>query len=114
MDEFNLNLEVINDGKITDELLNTLVYPCVIVSGVQLEYELEFLKTRVTDPTKSLPLYAYVDGRFEPLDKVELTLDSLLLLKSVNNYTLYLCKSKDQRKEIDLSDPNTYLKFLSV
>ena len=108
-----LNLEVFNDG-ITESLYDSLQYPCVIVCGIKLEYELEFLRTRVTDEAKSLPLYAYVDNKFVDVGKVELSLNALLLLKCVNDYTLYLCKSKDLRKELDLKDPNMFLKFISI
>lgn len=111
MNELNLDCY---DSRIEEELKQTLQYPCLVIRNLQLECEIEFLKMRVGDTSKSLQAYAVVDGEYIDVGAIELTLESIMTLRSINDYQVILYRSLDDYSNIDLNDPKTYINLLSI
>lgn len=94
-----------------------LSYPCGIISGINSTHEVEYLKNRRCDEDSSLPLYINYEGLVLPMGKIELTMDYLLMLKTLDvgkEYKLRIYKTKDSYTEIELNDAETLIKFIKL
>lgn len=103
--------EYVEDNSFLMEGLN---YPCLFIEGITSEEEVFFFKNRKIDSDMKLPLYCKVDGVPIAVGEFELTLDALLMLRSIFDYKLYLYKSVGVVTEIDLNDTKTLLKFIRL
>ncbi len=97
-----------------DIVMRGLKYPCLFIDGVTSEEEVNFLKGRKNSSGMCLPLYCSVDGVPIEIGEFEMTLDSLLILRSIFDYKLYLHKAIGVITEIDLNDTSTLLKFIRL
>lgn len=111
-DNLDLKLDMYDDSQIEEELIKKLNFPCVVIYGLKLEYEVDFLKGRKGDPSRSINQYAYVNGEFISVGMLELSIDSMLMLRQTNDYDVVLYKSADENVKIDLNNPNTYLNYI--
>ena len=114
MSDVTVTLDEYSDSEFQEEMLARLDYPSVFISGINTVEELDFFNKRTFDGDRALPLYAMLEGQAHKLGMLDLTLDSLLSLKSIFNYELELHSSRDEFVSLDLCNPNTLIKFISV
>lgn len=90
-------------------------YPCIAIYGIETENEFLFFRDRIVkDDSVCLPMYFECEGQLVELGKFPLTLDFLLALRSIGDYTIFLCSSESEKKQIDLNDPDTLIKFIKL
>lgn len=122
-----VELELDSDYGTEDENYNTpnesksnlanVNYPCGIITGISSTHEVEYLKNCKCDESASLPLYINYEGLVLPMGNIELSLNYLLMLRTLDvgrEYKLKIYKSEDNFTEIDLNDPNTLIKFIKL
>lgn len=109
-----MNIELEEYVEDDDILMQGVQYPCLFIEGVTSEEEVIFLKNRKHETDLCLPLYCKVEGVPVEIGEFEMTLDSLLTLRSVFDYQLFLHKAVGVVTEIDLNDTNTLLKFIRL
>lgn len=91
-----------------------LQYPYVMIEGVTTEEEREYFLTKFTDKNKSLPLYLKIEDRLIKTGSLELSVDSLLVVRSLDDYNVTLVIDESTSKQIDLNTPETFLNFLTL
>ena len=111
LEEVELELDEVEEDV---SLYEDLVYPCLVIRGITLVQELEYLGQIKSDDKRSLPLYVEFEGKAELLGKIEINIDTMLLLDLIGNgaYKLELCKSKNDRKELDVAKADTLIKLI--
>lgn len=107
-------LEECNDLEFEEMVGELLEYPCVFLYGVTSEEELTFFRKRKVSSEVSVKMYTSVDGTPLDLGFLELTLDSLLAIRSIFDYKLTLCRAKGKVTEIDLDNPEELIKFIRL
>lgn len=92
-----------------------LTYPCIVIEGVTTKPELEYLSRIPEKKGRSLPLFVHAFDMNLRLGwfPVESTTMILVSTISLGSYKVFLCKSENDRKEIDIDDMNTRLKSIS-
>lgn len=105
-------VDVINsvNEKISDEF----VYPCVLIRGIQSQEELTFFMNRRGSNDKLLPLFLDFEGYVKRIGVFEVSLNTLLVLRSVGNYELFIVKSPDEKVQIDLNSYKVLESFISL
>lgn len=101
------------DSFIADDRIN-VCYPHVLVEGVNTEEEVNYFHKRFCDKDKSVPLYIKFDTLYKCIGSFELTLDNLLLVRSISNYKVSLMVSADKSIDIDLNNPVSLLNFITL
>lgn len=90
-------------------------FPCVLLNGIETENEFLFFKNRtVDDPELCVPMYFECEGEKIKLGDFPLTLDFLLVLRSIGDYKVWLYTDANNRKLVDLNDANTLIKFIKL
>ena len=107
-----LELDVFNDD-VAEAIMDTIDYPCIVVEGVSSEYELEFL-SKLKSGNATFPLYCKVESVVRKIGVINMDIQTFLLLKSIDNYSVKLFGSKDSFSEIKLDDYHTFLKMLGM
>lgn len=113
-DNDDVVLETVQDDSIIYE---NIIYPCLIIKGVESIEEVEFLKRFCVDSsnTKSIFLYCFTNNDVAEIGYVKLTLDFLLILERMPNYKVVLLQSKNGKTiEVDLHNPDDLVKFISI
>ena len=91
------------------------VFPSIVIDGIKTENEFVFFHDRtVEDPEECLPMYFECEGEMVKLGLFPMTLDFLLTLRNIGNYTVTLCIEPTKKKAIDLNDPATLIKFIKL
>lgn len=112
MTEESINLSEVED-LIEKATLN--VFPSIVIDGIKTENEFIFFHNRtVDDPEECIPMYFECEGEMVKLGLFPMTLDFLLTLRNIGDYTVTLCTSPTEKKEIDLNNPETLLKFIKL
>lgn len=92
-----------------------VVYPSMLLDGVSTEEEFYFFRKREPkDKECAIPLYCTVEGKIAELGLIEISVDSLLFLRSVSDYEVSLMYSEDKKIPINLEDPETAAKFIRL
>lgn len=89
-------------------------FPCIIIEGVTTEEEVLYFNSKFCDANKSLPLYIEFDGIFKKIGSFELTLDNLLVVRSIDRYKIKLATSKEKLVDIDTESPDNLIKFITL
>lgn len=107
-------LEEYDDSEFKQAVSSNIKYPSILIEGIDSEEELAFFKSRYSDPDMSLPLYCMFDDVPFEVGKFELSFDSLLALRVIFEYKLWLQRSQDDKVFIDLNNPVMLLKFIKL
>lgn len=113
-DNDDVVLETVQDDSIIYE---SVIYPCLIIKGVESVEEVEFLKRFCVDSsnTKSIFLYCFTKNDVAEIGYVKLSLNFLLILERMPNYKVVLLQSKNGKTiEVDLHNPEDLAKFISI
>ena len=105
--------EVDISSDINQEISDEIQYPCVIIRGVETKEEVEFFLKRINGG-KALPLYLNFNNYVKRLGNFELSLNNLLLIRSISNYDLRLYKNNKDYLRINLNEPNQLIKFITL
>lgn len=104
-------------------------YPCVILTGVLTEVELEMLRDKldvysynlydedgedIHVVTESCPLYVEFENTIKEIGTFYFSLDYILNLKYVGDYNIRLCASENKVRTIDLMNGNDLLSFIRL
>lgn len=90
-------------------------FPCIVIDGIETENEFIFFKDRVVDdPELCIPMYFECENEMVKIGMFPLTLDFLLVLRSIGGYSLTLYTGEDECKPIDLDDVSTLMKFIKL
>ena len=106
-------LDEVSDDIFNEALSDSIVYPCVFISGLETEEEFLFFKRRGAGEPH-LPLYCDVEGRVVRLGEFELSLNSLLAVRQVYSYGITVHKNREEQVEINLDDPVELEKFIHL
>lgn len=109
-----VNLEEYHDDVFTESMYATVEYPCVFIEGVNTEEEIAYFRSHEYLEDASVPLYTLVEGIPLEIGRIDLTLQSLLTLRSIYAYGLTLFRSRDDSVTIDLNDANVLSKFIRL
>ncbi|MEY8333063.1 hypothetical protein AALB53_08165 [Lachnospiraceae bacterium 47-T17] len=107
-------LEEYNDYEFRQEMMKSVEYPSVFLTGISTLEELNFFKNRPYSENYSLPLYSIVDGQVYKIGMLDLSLDSLLSLRVIFNYEVVLLSDKDNSINLNLNDADTLIKFIKL
>lgn len=100
----------------TEEEIEEVQYPCLIVTGVNTKEEAKYFKTVCSITSEfidAFPLYIDIEG--EPVYLADFTITHQTLLKIAyifDNYGIKFYKSAEDSFDIDLKDQETYVRFL--
>jgi hypothetical protein len=108
-----LDLDVL-ESPVPEVYSEPLVYPCMILKGVDTIAEVLFLRKIIEESDVSLPLYCLVDGSYQKIGLSELTVQYLQILKYVGNYVVEIHKNESSVVELDLNSPDTYYNFMTL
>lgn len=104
----------LEDDYVEDES-DPLVYPSLVMSGVSLLSELQFLHSRPRKGKDRIPLFINFDGIIKQIGSVEFSLETFQICHYVNpEYRITLHKSPANSVELDLNDLSTYLKLIKI
>lgn len=115
-DVFTEDLEIEDIVEVENDEVD-FIYPCVLLSGVTTQWELEYLSKYTCQENASLPLYVEFEGMTGLVGSMELTSNYLLTLGTISGNTPYKLKiltSPTEEKEIDYKDAETLLKFIKL
>lgn len=112
--EEDVVLEEYDDSAFKQAMSETLKYPCILIEGVESEEELSFFKQRQVNPEYGLPFYCVLEDVPFEIGQFELSFDSLLSLRVIFSYKLWLLKSPDEKIFIDLNNPAMLFKFIKL
>lgn len=115
MSELEVTLDEVDDmspSGLADA--DSVKYPCIVIGGVTSEEEVKYFRNREVDEASSLPMYCLVEGIPLGLGGLELSLVSLLALRTLFPYKVTLYRSVNDSVEIDLNDANTLVKFIKL
>lgn len=110
----DLELEEFTDDEFRAAMLKDVTYPAIFITGITTLEELEFFKNRQYNAELALPLYGELYGQIHKIGMLDLTLDSLLSLRSIFHYELELRTGIDNVVSLDLDDPETLIKFIKL
>lgn len=105
-------LQEVDDFIQTD--LSNVKYPHVRIAGVTTEEEVIYFHKKFCDEGKSLPLYLAFENTYKCIGSFELTLDNLLVVRSIDNYKLDLIVAEDKVIPIDIENPVKLIKFITL
>ena len=108
----NLELQAIDD--FVEDNAGNLNYPHILIEGVTTEEEVLYFHKKFAEEGKSLPLYLKFDGIHQCIGSFNLTLDNLLVVRSIDKYGLSLVISEEQQLPIDLDDIGSLIKFITL
>lgn len=111
--------ESVNLNEVDDLIEHTQIseYPCLVIDGITTENEYIFFNQRTVkeeDKELCLPLYFNCEDSMVKITDLPMTLDSLLMLRNIGDYTLSLHRGDDDIVPIDLNDSNTLIKFIKL
>lgn len=96
----------------------TLKYPCMVISGLTLMDEVVYLQNHQCHIGTSMQLYINFQGQIFPLNKADLELRYLLLLKDLSPkdepYEVKIYMNENTSKNIDWSNPESLLLFAKL
>lgn len=110
----DLDLEVVDNSDFAASVSDQLEYPCIVLHGVTTVEELHFFSERYHTEESALPLFIEVEGQIKKIGFFELTLDSLLSIKCIAHYDIYLHRKSDDVVHLDLNDPALLIKFSKI
>ena len=90
-----------------------LVFPCVILHGLDTEAEFNYFRSKVIK-NQALPLYCIINDSYYRVGMINFDLDTMLSLRQIFDYQLELRKSMDNSVILDLNDPETLIKFIKL
>lgn len=93
---------------------NNVVFPHVLIEGINTEEEVNYFHKKFCDKDKSLPLYIKFDTMYRCIGNFELTLDNLLVIRSISDYKIALIVAEDKVLPVDLNDPASLIKFITL
>lgn len=91
-----------------------LLYPSVIIQGITTEEEVLYFHNKFSDSSRSVPLFIFFEGVYKRIGSFELSLDNLLVIRSVAKYQLKLMISEAKEVNIDLDNPEALLSFIKI
>lgn len=109
----SLEIAEVDEGS-SDVSSDKLVYPSIIIEGVELVEEIQFLFNYEFDASKSIPLFVKSFGVIKRIGSIELTLDAFQLIRTIADYKLTLMKTPTDMVNLDLNDPNTLIKLIKL
>ena len=92
-------------------------YPSVLLSGVQTEWELEYLSKYTCREDASLPLYVEFEGIIANVGNIELTSSYFITLTTLtkdNPYNIKLLLNAKEEKVIKYNEPEELVKFIKL
>lgn len=93
---------------------NSVKYPHVLIEGIETEEEVIYFNKKFNEKEKSLPLYLQFEGIYKCIGTFELTLDNLIVVRSIANYKLTLMTDENNSVPIDLNNPLNLMKFITL
>lgn len=117
------------DDLIEEESDTAIKYPCAVISGLLTVAEMQMLKEKVdtysetlfdefgeevTTTTESCPLYVDFDGILKEVGNFFFSLDYILHLNYVGQYSLTLMRDSDNSRAIDMKNGFDLLNFISL
>lgn len=102
------------DDSLTKMLQDKMEYPCVVISGVTSNEEVEYFRNRLCTSDACVTAYCFVDDTPVKIGQLELTLSGLLTLRSIFDYGVELRVSPERTRVIDLNDPSMLVKFIRL
>ena len=88
-----------------------LTYPCLVIEGVLVVQEIEYLRSKEVDPEYAVPLYLNFQGSYSLQGEADISMDGLLSLKSLGySLTLYT----PDGSPVPLEGPEDLIKFMKV
>lgn len=111
MDEL-LELQAIDD--FVEVKRTSVKYPHVLIEGIVTEEEVTYFNKKFNDKEKSIPLYLQFENVYKCIGSFELTLDNLIVVRSIADYKLTLLVEEGNAIPIDLNDPIKLLKFITL
>lgn len=112
-DAVEMSLEELDLNNNDEAAQIVLSYPCVIMSGVHSQEEYDFFN-QAGHRDNTIPGYVEIDGVFVKMMDFDFSIDTLLKLKFLGNYTLTLYRSEDDSVPIDLENPYFLMKFIKL
>lgn len=110
-----INLDVISVDYAKEDMSDKIQYPCVFIDGIDTLEEVDFFSNlKTNDRGNILPLYIIIDGVTKRVCDFDLSFANLLLLSRMSNYKLKLFRDETNGREIDLSDPEELLLFITL
>lgn len=103
-----------HDDDFVSAMQNDINYPFLEIAPITTAEEFTFFKERKVDDESALDLYCKVEGVLCPIGKLNLELNSLLAIRSVFNYQLFLWKDANTSVEIDLNSPESLMRFIKL
>lgn len=97
-----------------EEAAFKMVFPCLVIDGLCSEEEFLYFKKRPFDDSVALPLYCYVDDIITHIGSLDLTMDTLLSVRSIAGYKLTLHKDREHAVEILLNRPEFLQRFIRL
>lgn len=101
-------------SSVSKQISDELDYPCVLIKGIQSQEELSFFMNRGGSKEKLLPLFLDFEGYIKRIGFFEVSLNTLLVLKSIGDYELFIIKSPSEKVQIDLNSDQVLEKFISL
>lgn len=90
-------------------------YPSVLIEGITSVEEFKFFHERsFSEAGQILPLYCCIEGTPIKVGNLELSMESLLSIRMISCYSLYIQFSETKNVEIDLNDPLALVKFIKL
>lgn len=90
-------------------------YPSVLIEGITSVEEFKFFHERpFSEAGQILPLYCCIEGTPVKVGNLELSMESLLSIRMISCYSLYIQFSETKNVEIDLNDPLALVKFIKL
>jgi len=87
-------------------------FPCIVVKGVTLPSEIEYLITRPAPEDSSMLAYFEAEGKVKLICKLDVSLDSLLVYFGLG-YRIDLWPAAD-RSPVDMRDPDILIRFTKL
>lgn len=112
--EDNIVLEEFDDSEYREQILEELQYPSIFLSGITTLDEVKFFKERAFSEGRALPIYGEIEGEYFKIGMLDLTLDSLLSLRAIFDYSIEIKYSKDEGAVLDLNDPDVLIQFIRL
>lgn len=103
-----------SDTEYYEAINDSVEYPCAFLGGVTTEEELQFFRSKDADESTSIKLYTSVEGIPLEIGRLELTLNSLLALRSIYDYSLVIKRAKDDEVTVNLNNPEELIKFIKL
>ena len=113
-EEDDIILEEFDDSEYREQILEELQYPSIFLSGITTLDEVKFFKKRAYSEDRALPIYGEIDGEYFKIGMLDLTLDSLLSLRTIFDYSIEIKYSKDEGAVLDLNNPDVLIQFIRL